>query len=252
MILSLFITSSVFTETQALPKWFTEIFSCSWSWVGAPVPTPLPGGQCSYSQSMTGSSWLWGGCGTVSFSWVGSCDLPLSQRPPLPEGPSYAQVATVMGQLRESGHSGIKAGWTDAVFLEANPSEFQEAVEYRLELAGYSYQSSWENLVDDPCPVPAPTLTVVEAQASVYLNTCALTIYPNPTTGNFSIDLTGIYTNVTQIEVININESSIVYSKTSGFSAIETVNISSESAGYYSVVIHTLTGTLTETVQKSP
>lgn len=252
LILGLFVTSAVTTETQALPNWFTEIFGCSWAWNGDPSVSILPNGQCKFSQSMSGHSWLWGGCGTYTYEWVTSCDLPLSGRPPLPEGPSYSQVAGVMGVLKAAGHTEIKSDWCDAEFLEQYPAEFQLAVEYRLELAGYSYQSNWENLVDDPCPVPTPTLTVVEAQAYTYANSCSLSIYPNPSTGNFSIDLTGIYTNVAKIEVISLGGAGIVYSKTAGFSATEAVNISSESDGYYSVVVYTLTGSLSQTIQKSP
>lgn len=214
--------------------------------------TPTVNGQCKFTQSMSGHSWLWGDCGTETYEWVGSCELPLSSRPPLPQGPSYSQVANSMADLRAAGHTEIKSDWGDAEFLEDYPAEFQEAVEYRLELAGYEYQSNWENLVDDPCPVPTPTLTVVVAQAYTYANSCVLTIYPNPSSGNFSIDLTGIYTNVTKIEVISLSGSGVVYSKTSGFSAIEGVNIEGEAEGIYSVVVYTVTGSLSQTIQISP
>lgn len=251
LIVMLFAVTSAANRAQAVPKWLGEMFGCSWQWIGSPSYTVLANGQCKFTQSVTGSSWLWGSCGTETYEWVTNCETPFMNRPPLPEGPSYQMVAGTLENLRGVGYVEIDPNWTDPEYLESYPGEFQEAVVYRLYLAGYIYNSNWEYLVEEPCPVPGPSTTVYVAQANVFFNQCPLSISPNPSTGVFTVDISGFYNNVTKIQVVSNSTSQVIYQKLTGFAASEQVDISSEDEGYYTLIVYTLSGNVTELIQKT-
>ncbi|MFN4083301.1 MAG: hypothetical protein ACK4K9_06680 [Bacteroidia bacterium] len=54
----------------------TEIYRCTWRWDGDATlkSTNSNGTMCSYERPMKGSSWLWGDCGTETYTYTIPCE----------------------------------------------------------------------------------------------------------------------------------------------------------------------------------
>lgn len=253
LLLFLFVATSAINHSQALPNWVKQMFGCTWTWISQPQPVEiLPNGLCRFEQAMYGSSWLWGDCGVDVRSYTSSCELPYAGRPPLPEGPDFQLIANEMGNLYSLGFTGVDSNWINPTFLENNPSELLEAIEYRLELAGYDYDPNWLNLIYEPCPVPAPTITIQLPQEYEYLIICPIVVYPNPTQGIFTIDLDANYQNTTKIEVVQNTTGTIVYTKDQNIISSEIIDITNELSGNYTIRVYTTAGMITEIIVKLP
>jgi hypothetical protein len=67
-------------------------------------------------------------------------------------------------------------------------------------------------------------------------------ISPNPTLGDFNINLTAVLSTVESITVANQFTNQLVYNKTSNFLPLETINMTGQPSGYYIVTVKSIAG----------
>lgn len=233
-------------NTHAVPKWLSEIFGCTWTWSSAARPVAGGGGMCKYERDMSGHSWLWGDCGTETYTYT----IPCSDNPdfyPVPpeyQGPSYGTIAHNMDQLAAVGYQ-VKPEWRDEGRLRGDENILREAVTFRLELAGYEINPEWFNLVENPCPVPQPTTSIRVPQAYTFINgDCSdeVVIYPNPNSGEFSIQING-FENATGFDIVRERDMSVVLTRYAPLNQVEQINIT-QPAGYYILRVVLVSGVI--------
>lgn len=153
--------------TYAIPMWLREAFGCVYHWNDDAVSTPHPSGYgCTTTQTQSGSSWLWGPCPDRSYTFFDVSCNGVGASTQVSET-CFDCIAETMTKLRLQGYTGVNPDWENPDLLQ-QPEILKAAVVYRLLLAGYVYDDNWENLSENDCPAPFPTVTVLVPQYSNY------------------------------------------------------------------------------------
>jgi hypothetical protein len=247
--LLLLLTLSFMTISSfAVPKWLGDIFSCSYR-AGAWEQAGMSGDFCKWERKLVSTSWLWH-CDDIYQETSQPCNLDPNLMPiPIPEeyqGIAYGTIASNMSELALLNYP-VEPEWMDAEELENNPAVLEAALTFRLTLAGYDVDPAWFDLTSDPCPVPAPTLTIQVPAAQRYINLeCDddVILYPNPNTGNFNVQI-AYYEDVTELEVIRNSDQYVAYSKNTALNSTEPVTFTPV-AGTYTLRLHTPVGIYTK------
>ena len=240
------------------PKWLGEIFGCRWNPKAEVNCTPIPGNsgmcQCEYTFKNITGSWLWGACGDIVLINNTACEWYPHQAlfEELVDKFHKKMVADYYAD-RIGVDSEVDSLWTDSTNFN-DSTTFFNAIKYRVELAGYVWDDNWMTLSNDPCPVPIPTETVIDAQHHVYYNSdCGtnLIVYPNPNNGVFTIDLENLgELVVSKLEIIKASDFSVVYSNNSinlHYEVTLTVTLPEDNGTYY-ILAYTANGILTKSI----
>lgn len=244
LVFLLIITSTY--NIFAVPKWLSEIFSCTWSWKGDASFVSASNGMCKYERTMKGRSWLWGQCADVSYTYTIPCGMDQNNIPipPAFQGTSYETIADNMTVLQAQGYN-VNPLWTNPVELRNSETLLQDAVTFKLSLAGYTFDPNWLNLVEEPCPVPAPTNAVLVPQDFVFVNadcTLNLTVAPNPNNGTFALTINN-YQDVLSLQIIRESNLNVIATKTAPFTLNTNFSLNTAS-GYYLIRVTTKSGVI--------
>lgn len=235
-------------KVQAVPRWLSEMFGCTYSWnyAKSAVQVGQNGSMCTYEREMVGTSWLWGTCDPVNYTFTIPCNLNpnFAPLPPEYQGVQFYAIAAKMAELEALGFS-IDTIWKNPIKLEESQTVLRQAISFRLELAGYEVNQSWFDLQHEPCPIPTPTQTVLLPQNYLFINADCLpypVMYPNPTSGQFTVELKN-YNDVTRIEIIRQSDFTMIYNKIGSFDLLNSINLT-QPPGSYLLRVITRTGVI--------
>ncbi len=248
IVLSLLLSVGTIAYSNAIPKWLSEIFGCTWAWSGNAIGKGTDAnGMCKYERPMSGSSWLWGSCGTTMEKYTIPCDADPNFRPVRRRTygeADYQFIANEMVALASNNYN-VDPAWTDPIQLQESNTVLNAAVAFKLSLAGYTFDPNWLTLENEPCPVPQPTNAAVIPQYYTFINadcTNNVAVYPNPNSGNFDLQINN-YKDVLSLQVIRISDMSSVLSLTSNFTFNNSIKLNTV-AGLHYLRIVTLTGVI--------
>lgn len=143
-------------------------------------------------------------------------------------------MADEMTIIQNSGIS-VPNNYLNFQLLYDDPAVFQACEKYRYELAGYDIDLS-DPAINDDCFIPVITLPVqVPAAYPFEINESCITVSPNPTSTDITINLGDAHFYISGIELIENGTGLSVYDKSNSIQPVEQISVSGFRSGLYTL-----------------
>ena len=139
----------------------------------------------------------------------------------------------VNAQIEFNGETKTTNNMGEALFANIPP---EDGMEYTITANGYETQTETINIVDDVVFIHAD---MSSGNNILTLDNIGVSVYPNPTTGIFTIKSLQGFENLTRIKITDITGRTIQNFSTSEFQNLSTIDISNFAKGVYILKIET-------------
>lgn len=243
-LITLFLVIGTFTATQAIPPLFgsngtLSMWKCNWN--SDLSITDNGDGSCGFTRSQTCTHWLWGSR-TNGYEWSKPCgqngtngdgdDKPFDC--PCGVGVEAHLIADAMVEINASGIS-VPSQFMDETILSTDNQVLEDCFVFRMTLAGYDMT---DPQMFDPCYIPSTTLPVqVTLFGPLPIKLDCATVAPNPVSDILSINLNGLETQITKIQLIANRSGLVVLELANPVSPIVTIDVNNYDHGLYNLLL---------------